>query len=211
MGWGVRSPIYLYSTKNKTNFAMLNLILFGAPGAGKGTQAAQLVKRYGLLHCSTGEFLRRAIAEQTPQGLIAKSYIDRGELVPDAMVIELIDQVIEENRDSKGFIFDGFPRTVEQAEELAALLQRRGMQIDAMLMLDVPEEELIARLDKRAALEGRDDDKNTSVIRNRIAVYGKRTAPVADYYEAHGKLHRINGVGDVEELAGRLAAEINNL
>ncbi len=190
---------------------MLNLILFGAPGAGKGTQAARLVERYGLLHCSTGEFLRRAIAEKTPQGLIAKSYIDRGELVPDAMVIAMIDQVVEENRDAKGFIFDGFPRTVEQAQELAELLQKRGLQIDAMLMLDVPEEELIARLDKRAALEGRDDDKNTSVIRNRIAVYGKRTAPVADYYETHGKLHRINGVGDVEDLADRLAAVIDNL
>lgn len=190
---------------------MLNIILFGAPGAGKGTQAVRLVERYGLIHCSTGEFLRRAIAEQTPQGIIAKRFIDRGELVPDEMVIEIIDQVVEENLNAKGFIFDGFPRTVAQAEELGRLLAKRGLQIDALLMLDVPEEELIARLDRRAAIEGRADDRNTAIIRNRIDVYIAQTSPVADHYRALHKLHLINGVGEVKELTERLATVIDHL
>ncbi len=183
---------------------MLNIILFGPPGAGKGTQAARIVERFGLVHLSTGDILRQAIADQTEKGVEAKKFIDRGELVPDEMVVGIIEEKIAGHCDAKGFIFDGFPRTQPQAERLDAMLEKRGQAISGMVMLEVPDEEVVARLQRRASIEGRKDDQDESVIRNRLSVYKETTAPVAAYYEKKGKLQQINGVGAVEELTSQL-------
>ena len=190
---------------------MLNLVLFGPPGAGKGTQAAYLAKGYKLIHLSTGEMLREEIAAGTKIGKEAKDIICRGELVPDSMVIDLIKEKLLNNPKSNGFIFDGFPRTVPQSEALDKLLVHYGRSVSAMLSLEVDKEELITRLMNRGTTSGRSDDLNRSIIENRIEIYNQKTAPLINYYRNAGKYESINGKGSVEEITGRLKACIKKL
>ncbi len=188
---------------------MLNIILFGAPGAGKGTQSKELVNKYNLTYISTGEILRKEIAEGTDLGLLAKDIINRGELVSDELIVEIIERIVEKAGD-KGILFDGFPRTVKQAESLEKLLVHHNRTLSGVLSLEVPREELIERMLKRAAIEGRADDTE-EVIQNRFKEYEAKTKPVADFYQAKGKLHSIVGTGRVEEVFERLTKEIEGL
>ena len=188
---------------------MLNLILFGPPGSGKGTQSEKLIAKYGLKHLSTGDLLRSEISQKTPLGLEAKSLMDKGQLVPDAVVIGMISSALESNPDAKGFLFDGFPRTSAQAEALDNLLELKGTFIKTMLSMEVSEEELISRLLKRGETSGRTDDNNEGVIRARIAEYHKKTTVVADYYQKFDKVVSIKGEGTVEEIFERLSNEID--
>lgn len=190
---------------------MLNLILFGPPGAGKGTQARFLIDTYQLLHLSTGDLLRIEIAEMTPLGVEAKKFIDKGELVPDCIVIGMICSKIETNPDARGFVFDGFPRTVEQARALDELLKDKNRPITAMLSLEVEEQELIERLMNRGKISGRSDDQDIDIIRNRIIVYNKKTAPLIEYYCTQGKHISIDGVGTIGQIATRLREAVDKL
>ncbi|RMG84661.1 MAG: adenylate kinase [Bacteroidetes bacterium] len=188
---------------------MINLILFGPPGSGKGTQAANLVKKYGLLHISTGDLFRYEISNQTPLGLKAKSYMDKGELVPDEVTVGMLKNKVEANPDVKGFILDGFPRTIPQSEALDALMADMGQSISKLIMLDVPDEELVARLLKRGETSGRSDDMDENIIRNRINVYKENTTPVFDYYFKKGKAVKVWGVGSLDMIFRRLCLEID--
>ena len=179
---------------------MFNLILFGPPGSGKGTQSEKIVDKFGLKHLSTGDLLRRELAEKTPLGIEAKSFMDKGQLVPDEVVIGMIDSSLDKNPNAKGFLFDGFPRTVAQAEALDKLLSLKKTEISKVLALEVAEEELVKRLLKRGETSGRSDDTNEEVIRKRFAVYQKDTAAVAEHYKALGKFEALKGVGSVEEI-----------
>ena len=190
---------------------MLNIVLFGPPGAGKGTQAQYLIENFKLIHLSTGDLLRDQIARGTELGVKAKDLISKGELVPDNVVIGMIQSKLEENSDSRGFIFDGFPRTTEQAGALDKLLAGIGTQISAMFALDVETQELINRLLERGKTSGRPDDQDVSVIENRITVYNRKTSPLIDYYSARGKFHAIRGMGTIEEIAARLKDAIEKL
>ena len=178
---------------------MLNIILFGPPGSGKGTQAANLVEQYGLLHISTGDLLRAEISEETPLGLEARKFMDKGQLVPDDVVIGMISSKLDNNPSAKGIIFDGFPRTIAQAEALDKLLDYKGNPINLVLSLQVGEEELVTRLLKRGATSGRADDQDESVIRKRVEVYRNETEPVAGYYDKQDKLVNIPGEGTIEQ------------
>jgi adenylate kinase len=179
---------------------MLNLVLFGPPGAGKGTQSKKLIEEYGLIHLSTGDLLRGEISEGTELGLEAKKLMDEGKLVPDEVVIGMISHKLDANRDAKGFIFDGFPRTVAQAGALDELLKSKNAAISGMVALEVNDIELEHRLLLRGKDSGRADDANPEVIRKRIKEYNDKTAPVADFYKAQGKFSSINGIGSVEEI-----------
>jgi adenylate kinase len=190
---------------------MLNLILFGPPGAGKGTQAEFLIDTFNLIHLSTGDLLRSQIAESTQLGLEAKGFMDKGELVPDDVVIGMIRSKLEDNRDAAGFIFDGFPRTVAQAKALDSLLNEKGAPISGMMSLEVEKQELINRLLNRGKTSGRSDDQDESVIENRINVYNEKTSPLKDYYAAQKKHFPIDGMGNIEDIAGRLKAVVGNL
>lgn len=190
---------------------MLNLVLFGPPGAGKGTQSENLIERYGLVHLSTGDIFRANIKGETELGKMAKSYMNKGELVPDEVTIGMLKSEVEKNPDARGFIFDGFPRTTAQAKALDELLEERGTQISRMLALEVPEEELKKRLKLRAETSGRVDDADPEVIQNRIAVYQRETAPVAAFYQAQDKYSGINGMGSISEIAERLFAVVDAL
>lgn len=190
---------------------MLNIVLFGPPGAGKGTQAVKLLEKYQLVHLSTGDILRGELAAKTQLGLEAKSYMDKGELVPDAVVIKMIEGKIDSNADAKGFIFDGFPRTTAQAEALDAMLNKKQVPISVMLALEVEKEELIKRLLLRGKDSGRADDQDQSIIENRIKVYNSETAPVQGYYEAQNKYKGIHGMGSIEEIFDRLCGAIDSL
>lgn len=190
---------------------MLNLVLFGPPGAGKGTQAEFLIDSFGLNHLSTGDLLRSEIAAGTELGLKAKSFMEKGELVPDTVVIGMIKSKLESSKDSKGFIFDGFPRTVEQAKELDNLLNENGTPISGMLSLEVDKQELIDRLLSRGKVSGRADDQNQSVIENRINVYNEKTLPLIKYYKPQGKHFGINGMGTIEDIAGRLQGVVEKI
>lgn len=183
---------------------MLNLVLFGPPGAGKGTQAEFLVKSFELNHVSTGDLLRSEIAAQTDLGIEAKRKMDKGELVPDAIVVGMIKSKLENNKGCKGFIFDGFPRTVEQAKSLDNLLNENGTPVSGMLSLEVEKQELIDRLLSRGKVSGRSDDQDQSIIENRINVYNEKTLPLVEYYRPQNKHFGIDGMGSVEEIAGRL-------
>lgn len=187
---------------------MLNIVLFGPPGAGKGTQAEKLIAKYQLCHLSTGDIFRANIKGETELGKLAKSYMDKGELVPDQVTISMLEAEVDKNPSAKGFIFDGFPRTTPQAKALEAFLTSKGTSISVMLALDVKEEELIKRLLLRGADSGRADDKDESIIANRIKVYNEQTAVVADFYAAEGKFEKINGVGDIEQIFTRLCEAI---
>lgn len=189
---------------------MFNLILFGPPGSGKGTQSENIVNKFGLKHLSTGDLLRREIAEKTPLGTEAKSFMDKGQLVPDEVVIGMIDSCITQNSGAKGFLFDGFPRTAAQAEALDKLLALKKTAISKVLALEVSEEELVKRLLKRGETSGRSDDMNEEVIRKRFAVYKKETSAVAEHYKALGKFESIKGEGSVEEIFNALSKAIED-
>lgn len=188
---------------------MFNLILFGPPGSGKGTQSERIVEKYGFKHLSTGDLLRSEIAQKTPLGLKAQTFMDKGQLVPDEVVIGMISAAIDANTSAKGFLFDGFPRTAAQAKALDDLLQNKGASINVMLALKVDEEELVARLINRGKTSGRSDDTNESVIRARIVEYHNKTAVVADYYQKFDKVVTINGVGTIDDIFNALCKEID--
>lgn len=190
---------------------MFNLILFGPPGSGKGTQAQKLIEKYQLVHLSTGDLLRNEIANKTPLGLEAKKLIDSGQLVPDEVVIGIIDNCLEKNADANGFLFDGFPRTIAQAIALDKLLQLKGTQIDLVLALQVDEDELVRRLLERGKVSGRSDDASEDVIRNRFAVYSRDTEPVAHHYKELERFKAIKGVGSIDDIFNSLSAEIDCL
>lgn len=188
---------------------MFNLILFGPPGSGKGTQSEKLIAKYGLKHLSTGDLLRHEINNQTPLGKEAQNFMDKGQLVPDEVVIGMISSALDENPDAKGFLFDGFPRTQAQAKALDKLLNLKEAPIDVMLALEVSEEELVKRLLKRGETSGRSDDNNENVIRARIVEYRSKTAIVADYYAQFEKVVMIKGEGTIDDIFGRLCEEID--
>lgn len=190
---------------------MLNLVLFGPPGAGKGTQSNLLIDKYNLIHLSTGDILRSEIAEGTKLGLEAKNLMDRGDLVPDEVVIGMIASKLDNNPNANGFIFDGFPRTTAQATALDVLLDKKRTSISAMLSLKVEDDELIRRLLERGKDSGREDDKNESIIANRINEYNNKTAPLKEFYSAQNKLSEIEGMGSVSEIANKLSAVIDTL
>lgn len=188
---------------------MLNLVLFGPPGAGKGTQSQKLIEKYGLIHLSTGDIFRANIGGGTDLGKLAKSYIDKGQLVPDEVTINMLNSEVEKHKNPNGFIFDGFPRTHPQAESLDELMNSKGSSVKAMIALDVPEDELKERLKKRAMDSGRTDDADPKVIANRIEVYKSETAPVKKYYKAQDKFYAINGLGSIEEITDRLFSAVD--
>ena len=187
---------------------MLNIILFGPPGSGKGTQSIKLIEEYGLKHLSTGDLLRSEISNKTPLGLEAKTLIDKGLLVPDEVVIGMISTALEANPQAKGFLFDGFPRTKEQAIALDKLLKLKHTEIEVVLALEVGEEELVKRLLNRGLTSGRTDDTNEAIIRDRITEYRKKTSVVADYYQQFDKVVKIKGEGTEEEIFEALKKEI---
>ena len=190
---------------------MLNLVLFGPPGAGKGTQSQKLIEKYQLVHLSTGDLLRNEIAAGTHLGLEAKKLMDEGQLVPDAVVIGMISNKLKDNADSKGFIFDGFPRTVAQAEALDTLLDNHQEKISGMIALEVDEQELERRLLLRGKDSGRVDDANPEIIRKRIIEYKSKTTPVANFYKEQGKLSTVNGIGSVEEIFSEISAVVDQM
>lgn len=187
---------------------MFNLILFGPPGSGKGTQSEKLIAKFGLKHLSTGDILRSEIRNGTALGLEAKSLMDQGKLVPDAVVIGMIRAALDNNPDANGFLFDGFPRTNAQADALDALLAEKKTSINIVLALQVSKSELITRLLNRGLTSNRTDDRDESVISSRIEEYERKTAAVADHYKKFNKVVYIPGEGSVEEIFGKLAAEI---
>ncbi len=189
---------------------MFNLILFGPPGSGKGTQSEKLMARYQLQHLSTGDLLRSEISRNTALGQEAKKVMDKGQLVPDEVVIGMISSALDHHPKAKGFLFDGFPRTSAQAEALDKLLDHRNAPIAAMLALEVSEQELVKRLMKRGETSGRSDDTNEQVIRARIVEYHNKTAAVADYYQQFNKVKMIKGEGSVDEIFQRLCDEIDH-
>ncbi len=187
----------------------MNIVLFGPPGAGKGTQSKFLTEQYGLEHLSTGDLLRAEIQAETPLGLQAQELMSAGELVPDDLVVGMIRNRLKDDPKSKGFVFDGFPRTRAQAEALDSTLVKLGSSITVMLALEVEEEELVKRLLGRGETSGRPDDKSEEVVRKRIREYEKKTAPLKEYYEEQGKLRRIHGMGSIAEITARLTAAID--
>jgi adenylate kinase len=191
---------------------MLNIVIFGAPGSGKGTQSDKLIEHYNLFHISTGDVLRDNIRRGTDLGKTAKEYIDQGQLVPDELIIDILAQVLDENKDnaSEGVIFDGFPRTIPQAEALEGLLADRGTQIDAVVGLEVPEEELIKRILLRGKMSGRADD-NEETARKRLEVYHNQTSPLKAYYQEQGKYRAINGMGTIDGIFDLIKEELDNI
>lgn len=179
---------------------MLNIVLFGPPGAGKGTQSAKIIEKYQLAHLSTGDIFRANIKGGTELGTLAKSYIDKGQLVPDEVTIRMLESEVNKYPNAKGFIFDGFPRTGTQAAALDFFLNSMGTEIAALIALEVPEEELKKRLWERANISGRSDDADSAVIQHRINVYNAETAPVKDFYKAQKKCHEIRGVGSIDTI-----------
>jgi adenylate kinase len=190
---------------------MVNLILFGPPGSGKGTQSANIIQKYGLIHLSTGDLLRSEISEKTPLGLEAKKFMDQGHLVPDEVVIGMISSKLDANPNARGFIFDGFPRTTAQAEALDKLLALKKTAISSVLSLEVPEDALIKRLLNRGLTSGRPDDASEEVVKARIVEYHNKTAPVADHYAKFGKFKKIKGDGTEAEVFDLLSNELDEL
>ena len=189
---------------------MINLVLFGKPGAGKGTQAEFLKSKYKLFHISTGDLFRHHITNATDLGKLAKSYMDQGDLVPDQVTIDMLKVTVESNSEAKGFIFDGFPRTTKQAIALDELLIEKSMSITATVALEAADDVLIERLLNRGITSGRADDQDEVKIRNRFDEYNSKTAPLRDFYEDQGKFYSINGIGSIEEITGRLTLLIDS-
>ena len=187
---------------------MVNFLIFGPPGSGKGTQSVKLAEKFNLIHLSTGDMLRAEIAAGTELGKKMSSIMSRGELVPDDVVIEMIAYRIDNSADAAGFLFDGFPRTVSQTVALESMLNERGMQIDSMLVLDVDHDELVKRLLSRAELSGRPDDCDPAVIENRIDVYREKTEPIIEYCRERGIYQPVDGMGSIEDIFGRLSSHI---
>ncbi|NLN25826.1 MAG: adenylate kinase [Bacteroidetes bacterium] len=190
---------------------MKNIILFGPPGAGKGTQAERLKNKYQLVHISTGDVFRHNIKNETELGKLAKSFIEKGKLVPDELTIDMLSAELDKNPNANGFIFDGFPRTKAQADALGHLMEDKETGIDAMIALEVDDEILVNRLLNRGKTSGRTDDADEEIIRNRIKVYYNETAVLKDYYKERNKYYGVKGVGTVEEITDRLSAVIDQL
>ena len=190
---------------------MINLVLFGKPGAGKGTQAAFLKSKYQLFHISTGDLFRHHISNKTALGTLARSYMDKGDLVPDHITIDMLKDAVENNPEAKGFIFDGFPRTRKQAEALDDFLGERSMPISATLALEADDDSLVERLINRGKTSGRADDQDEEKIRNRFQEYNNKTSPLKDFYTAQGKFHSVNGIGSIDEITQRLTKLIDGL
>ena len=190
---------------------MLNVVLFGPPGAGKGTQSEKLIEKYLLVHLSTGDIFRSNIKGASELGKLAKSFMDKGELVPDSVTISMLEDVVNKQINPKGFIFDGFPRTSAQAESLDAFLIQKGWRISAMIALEVSDEELKKRLLLRGKDSGRADDANPEVIQNRINIYNRDTAPLKNFYKEQGKYLGVEGLGTIEDIVDRLCNEIDLL
>ncbi|HMG93682.1 MAG TPA: adenylate kinase [Chryseolinea sp.] len=188
---------------------MINLILFGPPGAGKGTQSAKLIEKYSLTHISTGDLFRKHLKEGTPLGKLAQEYMTKGNLVPDKVVIDMVDDKINSSGKINGIIFDGFPRTTPQAEALDKLLASRNAPIKVLIELNVPEDELKKRLAERAIKENRPDDAKPEVIANRISVYKAETVAVGDYYKKLGKYASVVGVGEIDNIFANLCREVD--
>ena len=188
---------------------MLNIVLFGPPGAGKGTQASKLVKKYNLTHLSTGDVFRYNIKNNTKLGVLAKSYIDKGNLVPDEVTIKMLENEVNKISNPTGFIFDGFPRTNPQADALQKFLREKNTEVKLMLALDVDEDELVNRLLMRGVDSGRADDQDESIIRNRIKVYNDQTTVVANYYSSQNKFEKINGVGTIDGIFNTICAVVD--
>ena len=189
---------------------MLNIVIFGAPGSGKGTQSERIVEKYGINHITTGEVLRAEIKNGTELGKTAKGYIDQGQLIPDELMIDILASVFDSFKDSKGVIFDGFPRTIAQAEALKKMLAERGQDVSVMVDLDVPEEELMVRLIKRGKDSGRADD-NEETIKKRLHVYHSQTAPLIDWYKNEQKYQHINGLGTMEGIFAEICEAVDKL
>ncbi|HEX2967606.1 MAG TPA: adenylate kinase [Bacteroidales bacterium] len=190
---------------------MLNFLIFGPPGSGKGTQSVRLAEKFNLLHLSTGDMLRAEIAAGTELGKRMSQIMSKGELVPDEVVIQMIANKIDNSKGQSGFLFDGFPRTVAQTDSLEKMLNDRGMKIDSMLVLDVDHDELVKRLVARAEVSGRPDDKDPKVIENRIDVYKEKTEPIIDYCRKKGIYSPVNGMGSIEDIFGRLSEEVKKV
>ena len=195
------------SLKYKRIVTMYNIIIFGPPGSGKGTQSIRLAEKYRLTHISTGDIFRSEIKEKTELGLRVQAIIERGELVSDALLADLLRSAIQKHPDTEGFLFDGYPRTIQQAHDLDALLSDQDAAVDVVLALEVGDDELMDRLLKRAQIEGRKDDTE-EVIANRLKVYHSQTKPLMEFYDARGLLHSVNGVGSIDDIFGRLCQKI---
>ena len=190
---------------------MFNLIIFGPPGAGKGTQSAMLLEKYNLIHLSTGDVFRSNIKGETELGLLAKSFIDKGELVPDEVTIAMVEDFLKTTKESNGFIFDGFPRTISQGEALSKILMQLDTNIHAVLALEVEENELVSRLLERGKVSGRTDDQSEDKIRNRFAEYNNKTEPLLEFYAAKNVLHRINGLGEIDDIFNSLCTAVDSV
>ena len=190
---------------------MLNVVLFGPPGAGKGTQSEKVLKKYNLVHLSTGDLFRLHLNNETALGLEAKKYMNKGDLVPDEIVIGMVEDKINKSSNVIGFVFDGFPRTINQAIALDNMLEKKNIPIKQMIALKVDEKELIKRIQNRAKTSGREDDKSIDKINNRIQVYNQETKPVADYYKKHDKYSEVDGIGEIDEIFIKLCSKIDDL
>lgn len=190
---------------------MINIVLFGPPGSGKGTQAAKLVEKYGIDHISTGDIIRREIKAGSPQGNAVRDFIEKGQLAPDELVIQIVEGYLSTHRDVKGNIFDGFPRTIPQAEAFDEILKEKGMEVTLMIFLDVPDDELVDRLLIRGKESGRADDSDIEVIKNRMRVYKEQTAVVADYYDGQEKYFPVYGLGTIEEVFARIVKPVDEM
>lgn len=190
---------------------MINIVLFGKPGAGKGTQAEFLKSKYQLFHISTGDLFRHHISNKTDLGMLAQSYMDKGDLVPDQVTIDMLKDAVETHSEARGFIFDGFPRTSKQAEALDTFLSEKSMQISATVALEADDDVLVERLVNRGKTSGRVDDQDEEKIRNRFEEYNNKTAPLRDFYEAQGKFHSVDGIGGIDEITHRLTTLIDGL
>ena len=190
---------------------MINIVLFGKPGAGKGTQAEFLKEKYNLTHISTGDIFRYNIKNETALGLEAKSYINKGDLVPDSLTIKMLQDEVERHPETKGFLFDGFPRTLAQAEALDAFLATKNWEVTATIALEADDEILVKRLLERGKTSGRPDDQDEDKIRNRYQEYNEKTAPLMEYYNKQNKFYPVNGIGSIAEITERLSAVIESL
>lgn len=203
--------VWVLFNKTKSKKQMKNIVIFGAPGSGKGTQSDLMIKKYGLGHISTGDVLRNEIKNETELGKTAKSFIDKGQLIPDDLMVDILASVYDGfGKEHEGVIFDGFPRTIPQAEALKKMLSERGHNVAAMIELDVPEDELMTRLIKRGKESGRSDD-NEETIKKRLDVYHNQTAPLIEWYKAEGIHHHINGLGELPRIFGDICAVIDAL